>query len=60
MAIEWPDRNIFSFDSIRGKYYAMRELIKLYISLKRREARLDWDSQHYTFLINDDKWREME
>ena len=50
----------FPFDSIRGKYYVMRELTKLYISFKRKGMGLGWDSQNHTFLMDDNKWAGME
>ncbi|XP_071921428.1 uncharacterized protein [Coffea arabica] len=49
----------FTWDSIRAKYYALRELTKLYIGFKRRETGLGWDSQNFTWLMDDSKWAEL-
>ena len=49
----------FTRDSIRAKYYALRELTKLYIAFKRRETGLGWDSQNFTWLMDDSKWAEL-
>ncbi|CDP04251.1 unnamed protein product [Coffea canephora] len=49
----------FTWDSIRAKYYALRELTKLYIAFKRRETGLGWDSQNFTWLMDDSKWAEL-
>ncbi|CDP13854.1 unnamed protein product [Coffea canephora] len=49
----------FTSDSIRAKYYALRELAKLYIAFKRREKGLGWDSQNFTWLMDDSKWAEL-
>nr|XP_027092699.1 uncharacterized protein LOC113713224 [Coffea arabica]XP_027092700.1 uncharacterized protein LOC113713224 [Coffea arabica] len=50
----------FSFDSIRAKFYALRELTKLYIAFKRRGTGLGWDSQKFTWLMDNSKWAKME
>ena len=50
----------FTEDSIRGKYYALRGETKLYISFKRRGTGMGWDSQKFTWLMDDSQWAAME
>lgn len=50
----------FPQDSIRGKYYALRDATKLYMSFKRRGIRMGWDSQNYTFMMDDPRWTELQ
>ena len=51
---------VFTFDSIRAKYYALQKLTKLYIAFKRRGTGLGWDSQKFTWLMDNSKWAKME
>lgn len=50
----------YKTDTLRAKYYAFRDTTKLYIAFKRRGTGMGWDSQNYTFLMDDSQWRELE
>ncbi|XP_071912792.1 uncharacterized protein [Coffea arabica] len=50
---------VFPRDTVQSKYYALQNLTKLYMSFKKRDTGMGWDSTNYTFMMDDERWNRL-
>lgn len=43
-----------------AKYYALRDSTKLYTSFKQKGTGMGWDTQKYTFIMDDPRWNDLQ